>query len=228
MTCKFCDRFWERFSEFSEAWERGHSNESELWSEESDQSRELIEQASAMGRGNASAAFQLYLKAAEAGSVWSMQMVGWHYWTGTGVAADLGKAQEYYHRAICAGSWMATLYYARLLAEHGHHDDAETVLENGVASDFVPAYFWLAWFRYERSKTREVCREVRPMLEYAAMKGHPAAKRMLAQWMLLGKFGVRDVMRGVDLAVRSAIQWAREALADADFRDAAGQAGGRE
>lgn len=227
MTCRFCDRFFERFWGYSNAWERAQSNESELWSEESDQNRELIEQALAIRKTDPSGAFQRHVEAAEAGSVWSMQKVGWHYWTGTGVAADFGKALEYYYRAIRAGSWMATIDYARVLEELGHHDHYERVLEDGVGSDFVPAYFWLAWCRYERSKTRDMCREVRPMLEYAAGKGHPAAKRMLARWMLLGKFGLRDIPGGVKLALRFAIQWAREAPEDADFRRTADQAAGR-
>ena len=131
----------------------------------------MIQRAAKIEDTDPPAAFQLYLEAAEAGSTWSLEKIGWHYWTGTGVAADPQMALEYYHRAICGGSWMATIYYARLLSELGHHDDCERTLENGVASDFVPAYFWLAWFRYQQSKTTNVRREVRPLVEYAAEKG---------------------------------------------------------
>lgn len=103
---------------------------------------------------------------------------------------------------------MATIYYARLLSELGHYDDCERTLENGVASDFVPAYFWLAWFRYQQSKTTKVRREVRPLLEYAAIKGHPEAKLLLARWMVLGKLGLRDIPRGFRLAVQGAVSFA--------------------
>jgi hypothetical protein len=205
LRCKFVDRFWERFWEHSDAWEWAASNEIELWAEESDRNRELIDRAIAVEKTDPAATFRLCLEAAEEGSVWSMLRVGWHYWAGAGVAADLGRAQEYYHRAIRAGSWMATIYYARLLAIHGHYDDCESVLKDGVAADFVPAYFWLAWFRYERSKTREMCRKVRPLLEYAAGKGHPAAAQMLARWMLFGKFGLREILRGAKWKLP--IQW---------------------
>jgi TPR repeat protein len=210
LSCKFVDRFWERFWEHSDAWEREASNDIELWAQESDRNRELIDRAIAVEKTDPAAAFRLYLEAAEEGSVWSMQRVGWHYWTGVGVAADLGRAQEYYHRASCAGSWIATLHYARLLAKHGHYDDCESVLKDGVAADFVPAYFWLARFRYKRSKTRKSCREVRPLLEYAAGKGHPAAAQMLARWMLFGKFGLREILRGAGAGWKLPIQWAFE------------------
>lgn len=103
---------------------------------------------------------------------------------------------------------MATIYYARLLAELGHHDDCERTLENGIASDFVPAYFWLAWFRYQQSKTNKVRREVRPLLEYAADKGHPEAKLLLARWMALGNLGLRDIPRGCRLVVQAAVSFA--------------------
>jgi len=212
--CKFCDRFWEWFWGHTDAWERAHSNDRELWSKESDKTRETLKEAAAMSETDP-AALQLYLKAAEAGSVISMGRVGWQYWTGTGTAPDLAKAQEYYRRAIQGGSWTATIHYARLLAELGHHDTCETVLKDGVAVGFVPAYFWLAWLRYKRSKTREVCREVRPMLEYAAKAGHPGARRKLAQWMLFGRFGPREIFRGILLSLRLAHEYAGEAAKDA-------------
>ena len=205
MTCKLCERFWVRLWEESDDWERAHSNESELWSEESQHSRELIKKASAALDTDSAAAFRLHLEAAEARSIWCMERVGWHYQTGTGIAADPRKALEYFHQAISAGSWMATIYYARALAELGHFNESDRVLEAGVASGFVPASFWFAWLRYDRSKTREVCREVRPLLEFAANRGHPAAKLILARWMLLGRFGLREVLPGLRQVLRLAI-----------------------
>lgn len=175
---------------------------------ESDQTWDMIQRAAKIEDSDGPAAFHLYLEAAEAGSTWSLYRVGWCYWTGTGVAADPWTALDYYHRAICGGSWMATIHYARLLAELGHHEDCERSLEDGVAYEFVSAYFWLAWFRYQRSRTSETCREVRPLLEYAAEKGHPGAKVVLAQWMAIGNFGLRNVPRGICLVVREALNFA--------------------
>lgn len=168
----------------------------------------MIQRAAEIEETDPSSAFQLYLEAAEAGSVWSLRKVGWHYWTGTGVAANPHRALDYYHRAICGGSWIATIHYARLLAELGHYDACERTLQNGVASDFIPAYFWLAWFRYEQSKTSKMRREVRPLLEYAAEKGHPDAIRLLARWMVLGKFGLGDIPRGCRLLAQGAASFA--------------------
>ena len=211
LTCKLCDWLSKWFSARSEpvcarlwdelyTWEEAYSNESALWSEEPDESRELIEQASAIQDSDPEAAFLLYLRAADAGSAGAMRMVAWHYDKGTCVAADIEQALEYYYRAICAGSWLATLSYAQLLERQGRLDDCERVLQDGVGSDFVPAYFWLARFRYRQSKSRKTCREIRPLLEYAAGKGHPGATRFLATLLMWGKYGLREIPRGFRMA----------------------------
>ena len=184
----------------SEDWERGQSNEWELWSQETDENRELIERAVALKKTDREAAFRLYLEAADAGSVWAAQTVGWHYHIGYAVAADFGQAQEYYRRAIAAGSWMATLSHARLLATHGRYDESKKILEDGVRAGFIPAYYWLAWVRYEQSPSRETLREIRPVLEAAARAGHPQAHWMLKAFLLLGKYGVREIPRGFNLS----------------------------
>ncbi|MFA6117035.1 MAG: hypothetical protein WC729_23760 [Sphingomonas sp.] len=128
-----------------------------------------------------------------------MELLAWHHHTGTGVPPDFEQAQEYYRRAISGGSWMATIGYARLLALHGHYDHCEKLLEDGVGSDFIPAYFWLAWFRHERSPGGKARRAVKPLLEYAADKGHPGAKIILGRWLTIGKFGIREIPRGIRL-----------------------------
>lgn len=187
-----CDRLWDKV----EAWEKVESNDGDLWSQESDLSLELIDQASAIQDTDPQAAFQMYLQAADTGSAFALQMVGWHYHSGTCVAADFELAQDHYYRAICAGSWMATISYARLLDQHGYFDACDRVLEDGVRSGFVPAYFWLAKLRLNRSRSRSSCSAIRPLLNYAADKGHPGAVRLLAALQLLGKYGVREIATG--------------------------------
>lgn len=191
----------------TDAWESAAANESELWLKESDDNLELIKRAAQLEYGE-SAAFDLHLEGAKAGSVWCQQMVGWHYWTGIGVAADQNLALKYYHSAICGGAWIATLRYARALFEVGQYDDCERVLDDGVSCGFVPSYYWLAWFRHKRHGTRAVREEVRPLVEHAAKEGHPAAKDLLAHWMRSGKLRLRDIPRGWLMAAQIAIAYA--------------------
>jgi TPR repeat protein len=194
-----CEALWTSHWDQSNAWERANSNQDELWWTDSDRNRALIEEAQARQGADPEAAFQMLLEAAEAGSAGAMESVGWHYDSGTVVTADFDRAADYYRRAICAGSWMATIAYARLLAEHGHFDECENVLRDGVRLDFVAAYFWLAWLRYDRSPTRATCREIRPLLDYAAEQGHPGAKQTLGRLMTKGKFGILAIPRGLKL-----------------------------
>ena len=194
-----CDAVWASIWDETQDWERLHSNDSETFAIESDDNRDRIAIADMKGETDAEGAFQSYLALAEAGSVWCMEMVAWHYRTGTGVSTDFEQAQQFYRRAISGGSWMATLGYARLLEAHGYHETWEEVLEDGVRSNFIPACFWLAWLRYRRSPDRATCREIRPLLEHAAKEGHPAAKIILGRLMAKGKFGFREIPAGLRL-----------------------------
>ena len=216
MICGLANKSWLRekndqisrdFWAETDAWKSAAANDDELWSQESDENWELIQRAAQMDDGEA-AAFDLHLKGAKAGSVWCQQVVGWHYSTGIGVAADQYSALQYYHSAICGGSWIATLYYAQLLYEVGEYDDCERVLSDGVNYGFVPSYYWLAWFRHKRQGTRAVREEVRPLVEHAAKAGHPAAKFLLAHWMLSGKLRLRDIPRGWLMAAQIVIAYA--------------------
>jgi len=194
-----CEALWHSHWAESDAWERAQSNDYELWLEDSDEIRALNEAAHARQAVDPEAALQTFLETAEAGSAWALAKVGWHYETGTVVAADYDQAEDYYYRAICAGSWMATIAYARLLADHGHVEQSEAVLQDGVSRGFLPAYYWLAWLRYERAPTGATCREIRPFLDYAAGWGHPGAKLTLGRLMMKGRFGALAIPRGLKL-----------------------------
>jgi TPR repeat protein len=206
VACRFCDRLWEDF----DRWDRAHSNERELWFADSEHSRALAEQAFDIREADPAAAFALFLEAADAGSATAMAAVAYSYHWGDPVAADFEKAHLYYVRAITAGSWIATLNYARLLNDHGYHTECDEVLEDGIACDFLPAYFWLAEVRYRRRPGRQACRDVRPLLERAAARGHPFARFRLAQMMITGKFGLREVPAGFAHLWRWAGHWANE------------------
>lgn len=125
-----------------------------------------------------------------------MQKVAKFYEWGTAVEASPEWALVYYHRAICAGSWMATLGYARVLQERGEFEQCDAVLEDGVRLGFIPSYFWLAWYRYKRSPNRKTRFAVLPLMQRAADEGHPFAKYILGRWMARGELGLRNIPRG--------------------------------
>lgn len=187
---------WDVFWEQADRWDRGHSNEYALFSKISGEARERLDAATAIWPTNPDAAFRIYLDLADGGVAWAMETVACQYAQGTHVAQDFEQAAVYYRRAIEAGSWIATVRYAQLMAKLGHFDICQKTLEDGVQAGFIPAFYWLAWFRYRQSKNRRTCREIKPLLERATAAGHPAAALLLAQMRLGGKFGLRETPQG--------------------------------
>ena len=210
MTCRLCgwlcawlcsdtDAALATLQKKSRAWESAHSNEYELWSKVSDQQRGMLDTAKAIRSGDAAAAFRLYLDLANDGVVWAMEVVGYCYQHGCGTSAppDFERARTYYKRAMEAGSSMAMLKYAWLLANRGQIVVSERLLQESAEAGFIPAYYWLARCRFRQSSDRQTCREIKPLLVRAADAGHPAAAEMLARLRMRGKFGFREIPRGV-------------------------------
>ncbi len=141
----------------------------------------------------------MLIELAEQGSPWATEELAISYETGRGVALDLEQALQWYRRAVDAGSWPATIGYARILTKLGQHDRCDRFLSKNLDKGFVPAHFWLAWFRIKQDDSPKMYREIEPLLEYSANHGHLAAQRFYAIYMMRGKFGLRNIPRGVKL-----------------------------
>ncbi len=191
------DEFWNEFWKRADLWEFAAADESRIIPDDSDETWELMDRANELKVTDPEAAFAFYMKAADAGSVWSMEKIGWLYWTGTLVGMDLHAAVEAYDRAMESGSLLGIVYKARILSELGRHAECEQTLQRGIEANFAPAYFWMAKLRYEQRPTRETAKQMRPLLEYAAKEGHPTAIHQLDHWMVRGKLGLVDIPRGL-------------------------------
>ena len=188
----------------TEAWERALASNGGWQPEDSPGAGALIEKAEAVQERAPASALELYRDAAAQGSALALEALAWHYQTGTGVGADLEAAQDYYRRAIVAGSWPATIGYARLLNALGFTEQRDAVLEDGVSAGFVPAHYWLARFRYDGSTSPAVVRGVKPLVEHAAAMGHPGAGALLAALKMRGHYGLRRIPSGLRMAFRIA------------------------
>lgn len=208
MACKLCQWLTKRFSKTDESlcaskwrelsdWERAYLSAIDGFGEEPDATLHLVNSAGDLHDHDPASAFELYREAAAAGSALAIEVLGWHYEIGKVVPVDLPEAERTYHRAICAGSWSATLRYAKLLAKRGELAGCESVLRDGVELEFVPAFFWLAWYRYKWRPTRATAWEIAPLLEHADARGHPMARKFLGALMLRGKFGIRQIPDGL-------------------------------
>ena len=179
---------------------------------EEDDARDRQKEARGLTKDDPAAALAIHLELAEGGSAFSMLRAGWHYLNGYGTERDPAAAEEFFRRALCAGSWRATIRYASLLFKRGAHDAWPSTLGDGVDRGFIPSFFWLAWYSYKRSPSARTAREVRHLLEAAAAAGHPEARLTMARWMVLGKFGWREIPAGIR-AIRAFV---RSSVADDD------------
>jgi TPR repeat protein len=179
-----------------DAWEFSQVNDRTIWDREAEQGR--LREAHAVRERDPPAAFALLLDLAEQGSVWSMMQVALGYHAALGVPRDMARAEEWYRRASEGGSQRALLEYIRLLWRRSDAARGEATLGGSAGDDWAPALYWRARFRLLRSKTpRRTLKEVRPLLERATELGSPAARRLLAAEMSLGRFGIREIPKGM-------------------------------
>lgn len=210
MTCRLCAWLCDRFCppELSNDalwhaaadWEEDFASDWEP-SEPGEAIRRRWSEARALAASDPASALAVYRELAEGGSPFSMLMVGSFYERGQGTDSDVAAAEDFYRCALCAGSWKATIRYAHLLFKRGAHDAWPSTLGDGIDNGFIPSFFWMAWYRYERSPSVATAREVRHLLETAADAGHPQARLLLARWMATGKFGLREIPAGLRMII---------------------------
>ena len=182
--------------EASKVWESRYTFEWDHKDSECPDQPARMEQAQGLAKSDPIGALEVYRKAAQDGSVWSMWMVGWHYDKGCAVSKNPGLAEQNYRIAIRSGSMRATIDCAKLLKGQGRIDEALELLEPAAERGFVPAMFWKAYYAYLRDLSRDVARQIEPCLERAIDAGHPQA-RFFRNWLRMkGKFGIRQIPLG--------------------------------
>ena len=202
----FRDRFWDAFWKYNDDWEYNQSNYFSLLAEESEEAADLTAQGWALKDSDPAAAVALYITAAESGSIWAMHELALRAWSEIGEGANLSEADYWYRKAIDRGSQMAMIHRARMLGTHGHWDECEQQLQLAMQQELVAAWYWSARFRFTWNPTRETARAVRPLLEHAVAKGHPAAEAMLTRHMVRGKYGALLRPKGLWLGIRGGLR----------------------
>lgn len=198
--CSACaerrDQVWRGVEDF----DRTHSWEYELWEEQPEALNTRCEKAWELRRSSdeadhAACAAQLK-ELAEAGHPFAMTSLAGMYQRGIGVQQDRSLAVHFYGEAFEAGSWLAGLYYARMMENSGEQEIVDDILESGVRNRHLPAFFWLAYFRFRRNPGRKTAQAVRPLLEELIGQQHHGARYMLSGMKLRGYYGLRDVREG--------------------------------
>lgn len=146
---------------------------------------------------DSAAALAIFEKLSENGSAVAARWAGYLYEGNEGVEANSELAEEHYVRAIYAGSWPATITYARFLFNNADHSRWPRVLQDGIEKGYLPAAFWHGWYRFKLRPNSRTANEVRHDMQMAADAGHPVAKLMLARWTARGRFGLKNIPRGI-------------------------------
>ncbi len=181
----------------SSSWEYVETGYYDLREEESEAVRAQLAEASSLGPTAPEHEFENVLGLAKAGSPSAMILTGLALKGGWGTPSDLWQAMDWFHKAASCGSWSAMIHYARALDELGYHDLCDQTLNDGIEADFATARFQLARSQYVRNPTRKTAQSIRPLLDQAIASGHPGAEFCLARLTAKGKFGFRNIRKGV-------------------------------
>lgn len=183
------------------AWDYGRTNDREIW--DADPQAEHVSEAAERLDRDPEVAFYLLLTLAQKGSTWAMVTVGWALEVGRGTPVSLSDSEYWYRRAHRAGCTRATLEYARLLEQRGEVGLAQQTYAAGIASGWGPALFRSALLGLRQARSVETRLQFKPALEQAAALGSPAARVLLAKYMLRGWFGSRYVVQGLPMAIKN-------------------------
>jgi hypothetical protein len=197
-----CNEINEYITNNSRSWERYWSTDKEQWDQEPDYDRLL--HAYDIREKDEKSSIPIFTELAEKGSIDSMKMLGYVYQAGVHVDTDFETSYGWYQRAINAGSWMATLDLAGVLFANEQYDECEALLKNGIESDYIPSYFWLAWYRVKRLDSQYTYKSVKPLLDRAFNEGYPVAIEQVARWMIRGKFGILKIPTGFIMVLKLA------------------------
>lgn len=199
--CADCDAQFDALWKYTNGWEYWETGYYQLRDEEPDRNRELLDRADGLLEPNPTAAAAAYLELAESGSPTALYYIGWCFETGSGVGQDDWQAMDWYYKGTVAGSWTSALSYARLLNKHGHFDDCDAVLDDGVEAGLITAYYRKARYCYERNPGKKSAQEIRHLLDHAIAHDHPGAEVFLFELMVWGKFGFRNIVNGIKLGI---------------------------
>lgn len=188
---------YDGFSDDAATWDDAHATDRKLW--DGDPDRDRIREAERLLELEPERAFGILVRLAEQGSVWSMLKVGQCYYHGRGVEIDFEEGGHWYTQAAQNGSEHAQLYLGRHYFKQGEIDECETIFAAGVANDWAPALYWSGWCQLQRTWTRESAAKARQLLMRAAALGSPAAELAFAQNLMNGRFGLREIPRGMKL-----------------------------
>lgn len=197
-----CPNVWKGFWRRASDWDNEQIDDWAIW--DSDPKKDAFSKARDLQEIDPRRGFDALLALAEQGSVFSMAEVGRCYFEGLGVPADPQRGEHWFRRACDGGSQYALLHLAEHYARLRDFAKCYEVALQGHERAFVPAVYLLGWAALAQAKTRAKRLQARPSLQWAADQGSFAAQWTLSNASIKGRFGVREIFRGLVLRYRLA------------------------
>ena len=140
---------------------------------------------------------------ANRGSVVSMLYLGETYAKEPYV--DRIKSEKWYKSAYHGGSATGLFALGALYYREGKYAEAEKTFADGVAKSDPVSMYWLASVYVVDARHRGKSTEIRTLLEKSATLGHIRAKHDLSLFLMKGRYGKRDVLKGIWLYITNLI-----------------------
>jgi TPR repeat protein len=137
---------------------------------------------------------------ADRGSIGSMLYIAHTY---RKLKGDLLQSNEWFRRAMNAGSLIGSYELGRNYCTAKNYLEALDVLKVGEANDYAPSIHLLGVMYWKGFGVEKDIDKARKLFERAAELGHAYAKRNLGILLLKGHYGPRQVFRGLRLWMRS-------------------------
>jgi hypothetical protein len=184
-----------RIRTLNDRWAYSMANDAAVWDREVYQDR--VAEASALLKEDPNEAFLRLRALAYEGSAWSMLILGWCFWTGTGALQNADEAEHWYSNSFDAGCQRALIDCGKVRSPHGYIQSLERLYATGAVSGWAPASLLLAKVRLKPfPASTSAVEEIRSLLLYAAGYGSPEAQWLLARLSSHGRFGLRYVLTG--------------------------------
>lgn len=165
-------------------------------------------------RGKYEDAFRLYHALAELGDLECQSLVGWMYLDGTGVKQDDEKAFVWCRRATEQGDVPAQFYLAKLHVKKGNCEDAVKWLETAAGKKYAPAMFLLGHLHQLGKCVARNDDKAFDLISQAAEAGHLFARREYARFLMRGRLGFRNILKGFCIYMTLLLPALRAAISD--------------
>ena len=167
--------------------------DSHIWVGEPDGER--LWDALTLRRTDPAGASSVLFVLADENSAGAMNAIGEDYYWGKVGPIDRAIGEAWFRRAFELGSQRGLLNLGKALFWRADLDGAEAVFQVGADADF----YWLAQIQLRRPQRRNRMSAVRLLLQRALDGGSPAARVQLGSFMTAGRYGLKNIRRGLQL-----------------------------